>query len=228
MPSNLICTLTPDIFSGLNQDALNELEKLCIKNKYKKGQTVFIQGNISFGIYFILSGRIKIVASGKDGKEAILRLCSSGDVIGHCNVFNNEAYTASAITQEDCLISFMGKEHFLQAFDKYPRITLNLISQLSKSMGHSEVKNIELIHKNVRERFTGLLITLQNTYGVKEGDHTRLDIKLTREEMASMIGTTHETLARLMTELKNEGILEEKNKIIYIINEEKLIEFANI
>jgi CRP-like cAMP-binding protein len=219
---------TLNIFSGLDQESLIELDKQCIKNKYDKGQLIFIQGNMSFGIYIIISGKVKILATGKDGKETILCLSSPGDVLGHCNIFTNEVYSGTAVTQEDCIISFMEKEHFLRAIEKYPKITLNLISQLSNSVGHYELKNIALTQKNVRERFAGLLITFKNTDGVKVGDHTRLDIKLTREEMASMIGTTHETLARLMTEFKNEGILEVKDRIIFIVNEEKLLEFANI
>jgi CRP-like cAMP-binding protein len=80
----------------------------------------------------------------------------------------------------------------------------------------------------VRERFAGLLMSFVESYGVHEPRGIRLDIKLTREEMAAMIGTTVETLVRLITEFKNEGIVVQEQKVIYIINQKKLIEFANV
>jgi hypothetical protein len=73
-----------------------------------------------------------------------------------------------------------------------------------------------------------LFLSLEKTFGIKEDDRTRLDIKLTREEIASMVGTASETVIRFITEFKDEGLIEQEGKTIYIINQEKLLEFANI
>jgi CRP-like cAMP-binding protein len=84
-----------------------------------------------------------------------------------------------------------------------------------------------LVYKNVRERLAMLLISLSQTYGDKQERGIFLNIKLTREDMASMIGSTHESLARLFTEFKNEKIILQEGKDIYIISEKKLREVAN-
>lgn len=216
------------VFFGLDQAAIDELGVYKMVNTYKKNQAIFMQGNPPHGVYCIQSGKVKISSVGKEGKETILRLASAGEILGHSTLFSNEAYTASAIAMENCVVCYLDKEIFFKAIAKYPILTLNIISQLSQTMRASEAQNVALVQKNVRERFAALLLKLKETYGSQVGDQVRLDIKLTRDEMASMIGTSMETLVRLMTEFKNEGIIEQDGKIIFIIDENKLVQFANI
>lgn len=95
-------------------------------------------------------------------------------------------------------------------------------------MGSAENKLTSLHQKNVRERLAELLLSLKTTHGVKENGRWKIDLKLTREEMATMIGTANETLIRFMTEFKDAGIIEQEGKVIYIVNEEELLNWANI
>lgn len=206
-----------------------ELSKHSCLNTYKKAQSIFLQGNISNGIFCVNSGKIKIVIVNNEGKESIVRLVTAGDAFGHRALFSGTGtYHASAITLEDSVVCFFKKEFILSAIDKHRSVALKFLAQLSNLVGLSEVNNTIFVHKNVRERLAGLLISFKDSYGVQEGDRICLDIVLSREEIAAIIGTTHETLARLLTELKNEKIIVQEHKIIYIIDEKKLIEFANI
>ena len=95
-------------------------------------------------------------------------------------------------------------------------------------MGNAENKLSSLHQKNVRERLAELLLSLKTTHGVKENDRWKIELKLTREEMATMIGTANETLIRFMTEFKEAGIIEQEGKIIYIKDENELLNWANI
>jgi len=216
------------IFQGLDSSIEDEIEKNSTANVYKRGQVIFLQGNPPNGIFCIHQGKVKIVIVNKEGKESIVRLATHGDILGKRALFSSEAYHASAIALEDSVILFFPKDFILNLVNKYPSVSLQLLSQLSKNVGCSDLHSTTLVHKNVRERLASLLIELKTKYGVKELDRYRLDIKLTREEMAAMIGTTHETLVRLITEFKNEEIIIQDGKIIYIINEQKLAEFANV
>jgi CRP-like cAMP-binding protein len=95
-------------------------------------------------------------------------------------------------------------------------------------MGAAEKKLTSLHQKNVRERLAELIISLKATHSVKVGNRWRIDLKLTREEMATMIGTANETVIRFMTEFKDAGIIEQEGKVIYVIDEEKLLDWANL
>ena len=216
------------IFCQLEHAALTDVSHNKVMNSYKKGQTIFFQGNPPFGLYCINSGKIKVSKLGNDGKESIIRIAGPGDVLGHRSLFSDENYTATATVIEDSAICFLDKKFIYKAVEQEPTVALNLIQKLSREMGKAEAKSAAMSQKNVRERLAELLLMLKKTYGIKEGNRWRLDIKLTREEMASMVGTANETIIRFFSEFKEQGLIEQEGKIIYIVNEELLLEFANV
>lgn len=216
------------IFCELEKLALEDVSKNKVMNTYKKGNTIFFQGNPPFGLYCINTGKIKISKVGNDGKESIIRIAQPGDVLGHRSLFSNENYSATATTLEDAAICFIDKKYIYKAIQEQPTIALQLIQKLSQEMGAAEAKSASMFQKNVRERLAELFLVLTKTYGVKEEGRTRLDIKLTREEIASMIGTASETVIRFISEFKEEGLIEQEGKTIFVLDEPKLVEFANL
>jgi CRP-like cAMP-binding protein len=216
------------IFCELKDLALAKVSANKVMNTYKKGQTVFFQGNPPFGLYCINAGKIKITATGNDGKESILRIAGPGDVLGHRSLFSDETYHATATVIEDAVICFMDKKFIYKAVETEPSVALNLITKLSREMGSAEARTAAMSQKNVRERLAELLLMLKKTYGIQEGKRWKLDIKLTREEIASMVGTANETVIRFISEFKDEGLIEQEGKTIFVTDEKKLIEFANL
>lgn len=229
---NLDCehcqTKDKGIFCSLEKGDLDEVSKHKVTNTYKKGQTLFFQGNPPFGLYCVSQGKIKVTKTGNDGKESIVRLATGGDILGHRSLFSSESYTATATAIEDSVVCFIDKKFIYKAIQEQPSIAINIINKLSREMGAAETRSASMFQKNVRERLAELLLSFKASYGVKEGNRTKIDIKLTREEMASIIGTANETIIRFFSEFKDEGILEQEGKTIYIKDEEKLIEFANL
>jgi CRP-like cAMP-binding protein len=216
------------IFCQLDRGPLAEISSHKVMNTYKKGHVIFYQGNPPFGLYCISRGKIKITKVGTDGKESIVRIASVGDVLGHRSLFSNENYNATATAMEDTSVCFIDKKFIYKIVNEQPSIALNIIQKLSREMGSAESKSASMFQKNVRERLAELLLTLSSSYGVKEQGRVRLDIKLTREELASMIGTASETVIRFITEFKEEGLIEQEGKTIFIIDNDGLLELANI
>lgn len=217
------------IFCELESMALQEVSDHKIHNSYKKGQILFSQGNPPFGMYCISSGNIKITQIGSDGKESIVRIASEGDVLGQRSIFSDQYYAATATALDNCKVCFIDKKFIMKFVKEKPSVAANLISKLARDLGAAEKKITSFYQKNVRERLAELLLLLKESHGVEVSENkTLIDIKLTREEMASIIGTASETLIRFMSELKAEGYIEQEGKKIFIINEEGLLEFANI
>ncbi len=217
------------IFCELSSLEHEDVDKHKVINKYKKGQTLFVQGNHPFGIFCISTGNIKVTKVGADGKESIVRLCHGGDIIGHRSLFTEEHYTATATAIEDSEVCFIDKNFILKVINEKPSVSLNIINKLSTDMGKAESKLSSLHQKNVRERLAELLLVLSTSHGKKQEDgRTKIDLKLTREEMATMIGTANETLIRFISEFKDEKLIEQVGKTIIINNEEKLTEWANL
>jgi len=216
------------IFCDLGGIDLENVSSHKVNNLYKKGQTLFIQGNHPYGIYCISKGNVKLTKVGPDGKESIVRIVSGGDILGHRSLFTDDNYTATATAMEDTEVCFIDKKFIVQLIKNQPTVAFNIINKLSRDMGVAEKKLTSLHQKNVRERLAELLVSLKVSHGTKEGTRYRIDLKLTREEMATMIGTANETLIRFMTEFKDAGIIEQEGKVIYILNEEELLNWANI
>ncbi len=216
------------IFCELEHEALQDVSDHKVVNTYKKGQTLFVQGNPPYGMYCVSNGNIKISQIGSDGKESIVRIASAGDVLGHRSIFTDQYYNATATAIEECSVCFIDKKYILKLVQEKPSVACNLIAKLGKDLGAAEKRVSSFYQKNVRERLAELLLLLKESHGIQEDGMIRLDIKLTREEMASIIGTASETLIRFMSELKAEGFIEQKGKVIFITNEEGLLDFANI
>ncbi|CBW26269.1 putative FNR-family transcriptional regulator protein [Halobacteriovorax marinus SJ] len=217
------------IFCELHGFDLEDVDQHKVINKYKKGQTLFVQGNHPFGIFCISKGNIKVTKVGADGKESIVRICHGGDIIGHRSLFTEEHYTATATAIEDSEVCFIDKSFILKMINEKPSVSLNIINKLSVDMGKAETKLSSFHQKNVRERLAELLIVLSKSHGEAISDgRIKLNLKLTREEMATMIGTANETLIRFISEFKDENLIEQDGKHIIIKDEEKLSEWANL
>lgn len=222
-------SLCQGIFNQLSEDTLDAISEHKVSNTFKKGQTLFMQGNPPFGMYCIKSGIVKVTQTGSDGKESIVRLAKGGDTIGHRSLFSEEYYKATATAVEETQICFYDKKYIQKLVKEEPSVAYNMISRLGHDLGASEHKVTSLAQKSVRERLAELLLVLQQGYGEKLDDgRFKLNIKLTREEMASMVGTASETLIRFFTEFKNEDIIEQEGKVIYITDMEKLTDFAGL
>lgn len=229
---NLSCEGCPSrdegIFCGLDIVELQEVDDHKVTNTFKRGQTLFVQGNHPYGLYCISKGNIKVTKTGSDGKESIVRICTGGDILGHRSLFTEEFYSATATAVEDTTVCFLDKKFIMKAIEERPTIALAVISKLSRDMGTAEKKITSFHQKNVRERLAELLLLLKESHGEKLPDgRTKLTLKLTREEMATMIGTANETLIRFMSEFKDAGLIEQEGKTIFISNEKELVEWAN-
>ncbi|MBC7538508.1 MAG: Crp/Fnr family transcriptional regulator [Bacteriovorax sp.] len=216
------------IFCGLGTPETEDLSRHKIINTFKKGQTIFMQGNHPSGIYCIGNGNIKLTQIGNDGKETILKIAQGGDILGHQNIFTEDSCSATATAMKDTEICFIDKKYILKVIENNPNVAMNIIHKLSRDMSSAENKLSSLHQKNVRERLAELILSLKKSHGVMDGGSWKIDLKLTREEMAKMIGTSHETLIRFMTEFKEAGMLEQVGKIIFIKNELELKDTANM
>ena len=216
------------IFADLDQVTLSFVDQRKVINQYQKGQALFLQDNPSFGAFCIKSGKIKNVKSDNNGNESIVRLVNPGEIIGHASLLAEQPYYVSGVALENCNACFFDKKTILELIAGSPAVALNIIKSLCTSLKSSELHSASKTQQNVREKLACLFLDLMKTNGIQEGDSCKLDIRLTREELASIIGSTTETVCRFITEFKNEGLIREQDKTIYVINEKKLKTFANI
>lgn len=215
------------VFCKLCHGHIEEFNQAKSCNTYKKGQIIFNEGNNPYGLFCINHGKVKVFRTGQDGKDQIVRMAKDGDVIGYRALLNTEVYNASAVALEDCEICFIPRDAFFRVLKDNTDLSLELIKLLAEDLKKAEQTITDLAQKPVRERMAEALLFLKQTYGVEEDGQT-INVILSREEMANLVGTATETAIRLLSEFKNDGIVAFVGKKIRILNNDKLIRTANV
>lgn len=203
--------------SEIPNEVLDELSKTRVTNIYKKGQTIFYEGNRPYGVYCMNSGKVKLVKHAPDGKNFIVKLAKAGDLLGYRAFFTNELYSSTAEVLEDSVICFIDKDKFFGLIKKHPAFSLKLLAMMGHDIKCAEENSRDMAYKSSQERMVEMILSLSDAYGeTNEDGAIKVDIQLSRDELASLIGTTTETTVRLLTWLKEKSLISMKSKYIYI------------
>lgn len=204
------------IFDDLPKEDIVLLGKNMVTHNYKKGEILFREGSYPTGIYYIKKGKVKKYKSDKDGREQIFYVCKSGELLGYHALLSEENYTDSSCTLEEATISFIPKDDFLQAV----RSSALLSNRLLKCMSHEFgvlVNGITIFaQKTVRERLALSLLILRNKYKKEDQEGKPVELTLSREDLAKMVGTARETLTRLLHDFKEEDLIETQGRKIIL------------
>ena len=191
---------------------------------YRKGETIYHEGASSFGVYLIKQGHVKVFTNGIEGKEHILRLATNGDILGHRSLFKDKMNLESAKALEDTECFFVEHKTIEEHFVKNPDVAIDTLLRLSHELDDALKRNSVLIKKNVRERLAEYFLTMDELYG--EDHYIRLH--LTREEIASIIGTANETTIRVISDFKEQGLITETDKTFRIKDSGALRQIAGL
>ena len=221
-------SLEGSLFCFLDKKDLDEVNKNKIHHHYKKHQMILQEGDTPHGLFCVTDGKIKVYKTSIDGREQIVRLVKAGDFLGYRALIADELYSASAMAIEDSEICFIKKEVFFKILRSNPKLNWEFMKFLSQQLRESENFMTDMAQKPVRERVAEVLILLRNKYGSDKDDVSLLNASLSREDLASLVGTATETLIRLISDFKSQGIIETKGKKIRITNPSALLEIANL
>lgn len=216
------------VFCDLSDEHLKILNEAKTSNEYKPNQIIFYEGNKPFGLYCITSGKVKIYKMDSEGHQQIVRLAGAGDLIGYRSLLAEEPYSATAETLENANVCFVDKNVFLDVLQTHPATAMNVMSSLARDLGKAEHQIVNLTHKNIRERLAELFLIFKKRYGEKTAKGIHLNINLTREELGELIGTTQESVIRLLSEFKQDGLIEVDGRQITLLNIGKLTQTANL
>ncbi len=164
---------------------------------------------------------------GSDGKDQIVRLAKPGDVIGYRALMADTNYSASAVALDEAVVCFIPKSQFLELISHNMEFSAGLMKLLSQALGEAEERMVQMAYKPVRERLAEALLLLQKTYNKEEGQDN-FTISISREDLASIVGTAKETTIRLLSEFKDENIISAKGSNITILDSDKLYKICHL
>jgi CRP/FNR family transcriptional regulator len=194
-------------FCGLSRSSLAELLPLRITHKYKRGAVIFMEGQPSGGVHILCSGRAKLSTYSEDGRAIILRIADAGETLGLGSVIAGGAYEKTAQALEECLVSFIAKKDFLEFVQKHHDAALNALRQLSSNYRKAHLQICSLgLSSSAGDKLARLLLQWCDTRPANGGPiyiaraHTHVDI-------AEMIGSSRETVTRLLNDFKERGLV---------------------
>lgn len=210
-------------FEGLDQADVLLLNEYSSLQTFSKGEVVFKEGDVPSGLYTILKGKVKIYRTGTEGKEQIVRLSNKGDLVGYRALIGEDEYRNGAACLEETQICFIPKDIVLRVVDQNIILLRRVMHLLTDDLRYAEQKIKELAQKPVRERVADALLQLKDKYGY-EKDESTINISMSREELANLVGTATETLIRILSDFKKDRIIDlehRKIKILSLTNLEK-------
>ncbi len=207
-------------FKGLSADTLNMLFADDVVYFFKRGSLIYAEGDFARGCYFVFSGILKIFKTGTEGKGQIIRFSKSGDLIGFRSVLSQERLCTSAKVIDDAVVCFISANNLTSLIRENSDFALQLMKVTCAELGEANNYITDIAQKTVRERLAEVLLHLENTFGLdREGV---LQINLTREELANMVGTATESVIRMLSEFKADKYIELQGRKIKLLQINKL------
>jgi CRP/FNR family transcriptional regulator len=208
------------LFKGLSPALLEQIADLASIKKFQRGESIFFEGDEATGFYMVGQGRVKIYKMSLDGKEQILHIFGPGEPFGEVPVFHGRPFPANAISIEASTMLFFPRQRFIELINSTPSLALSMLAVLSMRLRRFAAQVESLSLKEVPARLAAHLIYL--TEEQKRTDYVILDIP--KGQLASLLGTSPETLSRIFTKMGNEGLIRVKGKKIELLEYQILLE----
>jgi CRP-like cAMP-binding protein len=192
-------------------------------SSYKRGEALFHEGGMPLGLFCVNAGSIKIVKAASGGKEQIVRIATKGDMVGYRSLLMKQRYSSTAIAAEDCKVCLIPRDEFYKLTLENHKFYDAVIQQLCVELDDSHNKMADIAYKPVRGRLAEALLLLAQA---EQGNIN--EINLTRDDLASFVGTVKETTIRILAEFKDEGLIALDKRTIKLLNVAGLERISNI
>lgn len=221
------CALdTGAIFRYLTRDEVDMINFEKEFRLFRRGDVLYNEGSRISGFYCIHSGIIKVFKTGLDGKEQIIRFAKPGDIIAYRSVLSNEVACTSAKVIEDSQVCFIPAEILISLVKSNSTYALELLKLACHELGEANSFITDIAQKTVRERLAEILLLLVHDFGLD--DQNYLQISLTREELANIVGTATESVIRLLSEFKSDKLVELTGRKIMVLDKKGLEKISNV
>lgn len=199
---------------ALTKDELIKLSDCKTSHIIKKGEVIFEEGENVNGIYCIKDGICKLTKLSANGKDHIVKLVTKGELLGQRSMISDEPVNLSAVALEDMQVCFIPKSEVMGYFDKNNQFSMNVMKSICGDLKEADDNMVNLAQKTVKERLAETLLYLNDTFGKNEDNS--LKVQLSRDELASIIGTATESCIRLLSDFKKLGLIELTGKKIVL------------
>ncbi|MFO7569711.1 MAG: Crp/Fnr family transcriptional regulator [Smithellaceae bacterium] len=211
------------LFEGLSPRQCAALGAIAVRKYFSRGQTFFSEGDDAIGFYIILSGRVKIFKLSSDGKEQIFHILEAHEPFGEAAVFAGKHYPASAQALSETPVIFFPTRQFVELISREPSLALSMLALLSMRLRKLTMLVENLSLKEVPGRLAAYLLYQSDG----NGSSSTLELAVSKNQMASLLGTIPETLSRILKRMNDEKLIKTDARAVTILDKPGLIKLAD-
>ncbi|MBI2027251.1 MAG: Crp/Fnr family transcriptional regulator [Deltaproteobacteria bacterium] len=201
------------VFSELSEESLTFLNQHKCTKVYKKNEVLFRESDPAQNLFCNFSGLIKLYKTSKSGREQVVRVFKGGEILGYRAFFSGESYYATACAVTEVSVCLIPQDSFHTLCQKSPDLATKFLKKLTVELREAEEKFINYIDKSVEERLNYFLSLF-----IAETSSNKIDLELSREEIASLIGARSETVIRILSSWKKQGYVDFRAKSLTVLN----------
>jgi CRP/FNR family transcriptional regulator len=205
--------VTP-LFKGLSEHQLDEIAAITIDRQYRRGESIFMEGDEANGFYIVAEGQVKIFKTSLEGKEQILHIYGPGNPFGEVPVFSGSRFPANAQTLVKSRILFLPRHAFVNLITDHPSLSMNMLGELSMRLRQFTVQIENLSLKEVPSRLASYLTVLAE----EQSQSDRVTLTISKGQLASLLGTIPETLSRIFAKMSAQHLIRVDGKDIYLLD----------
>jgi len=215
-------------FCNMSSEPVAAMDTIKFSGAYPKNALLFVEGEQPRGVYILCSGRAKLTTSSTEGRTLIVKIVNPGEILGVSAAILGKPYEVSAETLEASQVSFIRREDFMRFLNAYSEACMKTAHQLSEKYesAQREIRTLGLA-QTTSEKLAKLLLDWSAT-GEETPQGTRMQVLLTHEEIAQMIGTTRETVTRLLSDFRRKKLISVKGSSLFLLAKQQMRDMVSI
>ena len=208
------------LFTALKTEELEAIKRVTINKNFPKDKIILLEDEEGDTLFIILKGKVKVTTFTENGKEVIFSILGEGDFFGDMSLLDGKPRSASVISMEDSELQLIRRSDFYRMLEDHPRIALKLLEELALRIRKADERIESLALLDVTGRVAGILLQLAEERGVAIGNQVTIQSRPTHQELANMVGTTRETVTRVLKQLEQNKYIEMSGKNVTICDVE--------
>ena len=216
------------LFAGFGPSEFESLDRCLVRRRYPAGQTLFHMGDEGGSLHIIERGQVKVTIPSSSGEELILAILGAGDLLGELSLFDGKPRSATVQALENTETLCLHREDLLALMRDRFDVVEKILEVLARRIRETDMLLAEVHFLDITSRLAKKILDLGDAFGVREGGATRIGVKMTQKELASMIGATRESINKQLKALRDQGIVRITGGTIEILNRDRLLQKARI